>query len=173
MKSGRNDADNSDVLAVQREVLAKNIGGRTKLSLPKTCADQRNWRSPNLILSGREQTTHEWLDTQNRKQIRRDELAAHLHRFSAASQAKGGAPVNCHCGERTILLLPISKVEVGNRSVFEVRLTLAQSHEPLWFGIRQTTKKDSIHNREQRSIRTNSQRQGDHCNCGKSWIVTE
>src|SRR5262249_38727419 len=124
-------------------------------------------------LSRREQSPSERFHAQNRKQIRRDELSTHLHGLTTSSQAESGAAINGHGEECPVFLLPISKVRIRNRSVFKIRFTLAQRHQPFGFGIRQATEQTSVHNREQRGIRTYSQRQRDHRNRGKPWIVAE
>src|SRR4051812_14285878 len=126
MKACRNHADDGVDFSIKRDALPHDVPLRTELATPQAFADQRNRRGADFIFTRSKRATEKRLRTKNWEEVGRDELPRHLLGFPGSRQAERRTAPNCHCGECVVVLLPVTKIKIRDRSKFEVRLALTQ-----------------------------------------------
>jgi hypothetical protein len=129
VEARRNHADDGEVLAIEGEVLAKDIWRSTEFALPQAFADERDARRAALLFRGREGAAEHRIHAEQRKEAAGDELSIYLLRFALAGEAEGGATSDGHRGKGVVVFLPIEEVGIGDGALIEVRLALIDRDE--------------------------------------------
>src|SRR5215469_5363556 len=168
-KCGRQNANHWVTLAVERNLLSDQIGISAIALLPETVA-QDDGSFVLRILLGKKETTTNWLNAQDRKQIRADTLAGDLLRLVIPGNVEEVRFKRRHAVENLVLFSPVEEIFARN-NIFRpatMRLLFPNHHKLVCFRIWQRPEKDGVDYAEDGGIRSDAQRQRDHRDGGES-----
>src|SRR5262249_9654115 len=132
-------------------------------ALPQTCANKRHWSRADLVLAWREHTSSCLLHTEQRKKLRRDELTAYALGVIQTGETERVCARDRHGRKGMVLLLPVTKVGIRDRSLLKVHLALMQRDELFWMRVGERIQQNSIDHRKNRAVGANAERECQDC----------
>ena len=173
VEARRQDADDGEVLAVEEEAAADDVGIAAELALPEAGADQDHRRRARPVLVGGEVAPEHRLDAEHAEEVRRDELALEALRLADAGQAEALHARHRHRGEAAVLPLPVAEVEERDRAAPEVRLALVDRDQLLGARVRERLEEDAAHHREEGGVGADAEREGHDRDGGEAGAAPE
>ncbi len=104
---------------------------------------------------------------QGLEEIRGDDRALHLLRFSPSGEVEGFVIPCCQAFKDSILVTPVRKVGPGDLAGLGVMplVNLSAPDEPAWVWIRQGSNENRVEDAEHRCIRADAERERYHGHC--------
>src|SRR4029077_9913342 len=115
--------------AIEVQTLAENVRRRVEFPLPEPFTDDRNWRSSNFVLTGRECTADQRLPPNHVQEIGRKKPRLQLLGLAMSGEIEVVAAIQAHSGECAVLFLPILEIRPGNGPAREIRFALGEPDE--------------------------------------------
>src|SRR5436309_2080191 len=147
------DTDDREILAVQRQRFADDLGARSKPPLPQSSADHRHRARADVILLAIKVPAEDWRNTEDCKEIRGDALSTDVLGFTYTGQVQALPIESSQAFKRVILVLPVYKVRIGERRHVVLRDFFAERHQPDRVLEGERLVEQAVHHAEDRAVR--------------------
>src|ERR1700759_2230800 len=114
------------------------------------------WRA-DFVCARCEESTEHWLYGEKRKVVRGDELRPDFFCVAEAGEGEAGAANHGHLRKAAIVVLPVAKIWIRNRTGAEVGFALVEHDELFGMRISNWIEQDGVDDGEERGIRADAE----------------
>jgi hypothetical protein len=172
-EAARRDADDGHRVAVDRDDLADHRRVRAEPRLPVGVAEHGDEvRADGLVVGGGDQAAEVRLETESREVRARDHHPLAVERLPLEGEVRAERAVRDQPGEHGLLPLEVAVHRIAEDQVAVARLVArlrarlrsgrAEVDEPLRLGHGEGAEKHLVEEREDRRVRADAERQGEH-----------
>src|SRR5689334_20859860 len=170
----RHDADDGAGFVVDGDHASDKRGIAAVEALPGSVAEQNDPGRTGSIFIGAKETSELRPNAEQRKEVRRYQLAGEPYRFRAFGDGDASAAVGGDACERARLISPIEIVGKGDvGSVVVFRIVIPERDESIRVFEGKGAEYDRVEAREQRRVRGDAQRQTNDRDDRERWVLSQ